>query len=127
MKFIALTVLIFTTSPAFGGIAPVKAKVQGAMVSYVNEVIQQNGFFPIAYQGEILKLKLHKTEKYPNAFHAGVQIKGNLYASCADFIDSKGNKYDVDFIVSKTKNGFRVVQPLVHSINGKKNKYDLDH
>ena len=45
----------------------------------------------------------------------------------ADFVDGKCNKYDIDFLVSKSDKQLIVVQPIVHSINGEKNPYDLDH
>lgn len=105
----------------------VKKDVQNTMISYVNEMIDSNGFFPVVHEGKILQLSLKTSDKYPTAFHAGVKASGKLYASCADFSDPQGNKYDIDFLVSKNREGYKVIQPIVHSINGKKSKYDLEH
>jgi hypothetical protein len=103
------------------------AGVQKAMKTYVNTLIEQNGFMPVLYKGKIHKLKLKKSKKYPDGFHAGVANVGDLFASCADFVDASGKVYDIDFLVSKASRGFEVIQPVVHSIAGKKNPYDLNH
>lgn len=104
-----------------------KDKIQEAMKTYVNKLTEKNGFLPVVHQGKILKLKVLKSDKYPDGFHSGVKSEKNFHASCADFTDEKGRKYDIDFLVSKSADGFKVVQPIVHSINGKKNRYDLSH
>ena len=71
---------------------------------------------------------MNKSEKYPDGFHDGVSNQGDFYTSCADFIDpTAGDKYDIDFLVSKVDGEFTVVQPFVHSVNGVKNPYDLEH
>lgn len=102
-------------------------KAQQAMKSYVTQLTAQDSFLPVVYQGKVLKLKIATSPKYPDGFHNGVQNKGNLYTSCADFVDTKGNQYDVDFLVNKSEKKFVVIQPIIHSINGKKNPYDLSH
>ncbi len=104
-----------------------KEDVQGAMRGYVQDIIKSEGFLPVVHKGKVLKLKVLESKKYPDGFHSGVKSKNNLYVSCADFIDDKGNKYDVDFLVSKSKNNYQVVQPIVHIINGEKSPYDLNH
>lgn len=103
--------------------------VQQAMKDYVNTLVSANsGTMPMLHEGKVLKLELKTSEKYPDAFHAGVQKVGNLYTSCADFIDpTTQDLYDIDFLVSKSEGGFTVIQPLVHSKNGVKSPYDLEH
>ncbi|MGF1603099.1 MAG: hypothetical protein ACFCU8_13960 [Thermosynechococcaceae cyanobacterium] len=104
------------------------AAVQEVMKAYVNQLTADDELMPIIYQGKVLQLQLATSEKYPDGFHAGVQNKGSLYTSCADFVDPKtGNKYDIDFLVSKDGDTLTVVQPFVHSVNGEKNPYDLAH
>ena len=103
-------------------------QVQVAMKDYVNKLIADDGLMPILHEGKILQLQLSTSEKYPDGFHEGVSNHGDLFASCADFIDPKTqDKYDIDFLVSKANTDYVVVQPLVHSKNGKKTPYDLDH
>ena len=126
MKTLLVLVALFSIS-SFSAPQSTKDSVQKEMKSFVNNLVGKNGFMPILHEGKILKLELLTSKKYPDGFHAGVKEQGDLYASCADFKDAKGNTYDVDFLVSKISTGFQVVQPLVHSINGKKSKYDLKH
>ena len=103
------------------------AAVQKSMIDDVKIQSKGDGLIPILYEGKILKLKLITSKKYPTGFHSGVKNVGTLYASCADFVNPKnGDKIDVDFIVSKVGKRYHVVQPLIHSINGKKNPYDLE-
>jgi len=97
------------------------------MKTYVGELTKGGAFMPVMHKGKILKLKVLKSKKYPDGFHSGVKSHGNLFVSCADFTDVKGNNYDIDFLVSKLDRGYRVVQPIVHSINKEKNPYDLGH
>lgn len=33
--------------------------------------------------------------------HAGLVKKGGFYVSCADFVDDKGNLYDIDLLVAE--------------------------
>ena len=105
-----------------------KASVQKAMKKFVNDTIGEDGLLPIIHEGKILQLALAPSEKYPDAFHAGVKNIGALYTSCADFVNPKtGDTFDIDFLVKKSGDQFIVVQPLVHSVNGKKSPYDLAH
>lgn len=127
-KFGLVLILVMSTSAAFAGLFSSDNKdVQKAMKSYVGDFTAKDGFLPVIYKGKVLKLNVAKSDKYPDGFHSGVKNKGELYVSCADFKDEKGNKYDVDFLVSKIDNKYKVVQPIVHSVNGEKNPYDLAH
>ena len=72
-----------------------------------------------AVKGKLLKLKLDK-------LHDGIVKKGDFYVSCADFIDHKGRKVDIDFMVRPVGQELVTTQALVHSIDGKKRKYHLE-
>ena len=112
--------------PAIAGGA--NSEVQDAMKRYVNSNTSEKGLFPLVYQGKILQLKLATSEKYPDGFHSGVKNEGSLYTSCADFVEpATGKKFDIDFLVNKMEGKYHVVQPIVHSVDGKKNPYDLAH
>jgi len=128
-KWIVAGTLTLISQMAFAGPSPaVKSKVQSAMKSFVIGQTSSKGLMPVIYKGKVLQLKVLETKKYPDGFHAGVQQDGNLYTSCADFIDPKTKKvYDIDFLVNKVGDSYKVVQPIVHSVDGKKNPYDLDH
>lgn len=98
------------------------------MKDYVNELIADDGFMSIVHEGKILQLELITRDKYPDGFHEEVSNQGNLFASCDDFIDpTTQDKYDIDFLVSKENTEYVVVQPLVHSKNGVKIPYGLEH
>ena len=47
--------------------------------------------------------------------------------SCADFSDSRGRSYDLDFLVVPTADGYRVNQAIVHSAGGTKRPYHLEN
>ncbi len=72
-----------------------------------------------AVTGELKRLEFDK-------LHSGIVKKGDFYVSCADFVDSKGNKYNLDFLVGKTEKGLVTLEIIVHSINGKKRKYHVE-
>lgn len=73
-----------------------------------------------AVSGELMLLEFEK-------LHAGIVKKGNFYVSCADFMDGKGNKYDLDFLVGDTGTELTTLEAIVHSINGKKRVYHLEN
>ena len=127
MKTTIVVMTLILSTGAFALTPTTKTAVQSTMKTYVNSLVKQNGFMPVLFEGKVLKLKLKKTDKYPDGFHAGVKDNASLYTSCADFQDASGKKNDIDFLVSKTGSSFSVVQPIVHSINGEKNQYDLAH
>ena len=72
-----------------------------------------------AVGGKLLALKFAK-------LHEGVVKKGDFYVSCADFVDKKGTKVDLDFLVIKEGDNLQTIQALVHSLDGKKRKYHLE-
>lgn len=128
---ILLVALVTSFTQAYGSSTQSnveKKSVQSSMKEYVKRHTGHDGLLPIVYKGKVLKLKLFTSKKYPDGFHSGVQENGNLFASCADFVDPKTqDKYDIDFLVQKNNTTYDVVQPIVHSINGKKDAYDLKH
>ncbi|HDH09245.1 MAG TPA: hypothetical protein ENG96_07210 [Gammaproteobacteria bacterium] len=67
----------------------------------------------------LLKVTLKK-------LHPGIVKKGNFFVSCADFVDSKGRKYDLDFLVVPAGDKLITTQAIVHSVDGKKRKYHLE-
>ncbi|GJM15125.1 MAG: hypothetical protein DHS20C13_04520 [Thermodesulfobacteriota bacterium] len=70
--------------------------------------------------GQLLELELVE-------LHSGIVKKGDYYVSCADFVDAKGNKYDLDFIVAENGSEYIVYDAIVHKVNKDKRKYHLDH
>jgi len=98
----------------------VRTNVQNAM----NELIQQrtmegNFKFYDAVSNKVHNLKLVE-------LHDGIVKKGDFYVSCADFVDAKGNKVDMDFMVIPNGNKMVATQAILHKIDGKKRKYHLE-
>jgi len=96
--------------------------IQKAMEQHIKSVTQLNGNgkFPV-YDPETQSIVQLDFDK----FHDSVEIKGRkmaYFVSCSDFTDSKGVKYDLDFLVSPN---YGVVATLIHSKDGKKTAYDI--
>jgi hypothetical protein len=71
-------------------------------------------------KGELKKLTLDN-------IHEGIVRKGDFFVSCADFKDASGKLYDLDFLVAKQGDDYRVIQALVHAVDGKKRPYHLEN
>ncbi len=59
--------------------------------------------------------------------HDGIVRKGEFFVSCADFYDGEKHLYDIDFLVVEEDGKYRVVQSLVHKIDGDKRKYHVEN
>lgn len=104
-----------------------KKEIISEMKTYVADLQKEDGYLPLIHKGKVLRLKVKTSKKFPDGFHSGVANEGSYFTACADFVDDSGKNYDVDFLVSKVGGKYKVVQPIVHSIDGKKNPYDLGH
>jgi len=94
--------------------------IQKSMESYVKRnSIKKEYVIYNAVEGKLLWLNY-------KALHEGIVKKGEFYVSCADFTDGSDNLYDVDFLVARKGKNFRVLQALVHSVNGEKRTYHLE-
>ncbi len=125
MKVLLLIVLLtITFSNVFAGNdpsikGPERSGVQSAMKEHIKEHKLKGKY--VIYDNQDMKvLNLEKEN-----LHSGIVKKGDFYVSCADFYTGK-TKYDLDFLVAKDGNSYRVIQTLVHAKNGKKRAYDLE-
>jgi hypothetical protein len=94
--------------------------IKMAMGTHIQDSVI-NGQYVIfdANNGTLKKLTLKE-------LHQGVVKKGGFYVSCADFVDAQGKLYDLDFLVAKKANQYRVVKSLVHYVDGNKFKYHTE-
>lgn len=94
--------------------------IQSAMKSHIDQNVV-NGRYVIydAVEGRLKMLKFDQV-------HEGIVKKADFYVSCADFVDEKGKKYDLDLLVAAYKGSFHVLETIVHSIDGNKRKYHLE-
>lgn len=98
-----------------------KDQIQEAMSQHIRGLSDSRGFPVFDHTaGKLVWVKLDE-------LHSGVVKKGDVYASCADFVAADGTKFDIDFLVQKDKSTFEVVSALVHSRDGKKSPYDVEH
>ena len=97
-----------------------RSNVQKSMSNYIDhQSIDGRMYVYDAVDGKLLKLKLEK-------LHSGIVKKGKFYVSCADFIDQKDRKIDIDFMVRLKAGELITTQALVHSVDGDKRKYHLE-
>ena len=122
---IALVLFFGLCGVSFGGDDPsIKGKTREGIQSAMKRHIDGNivdGKYVIydAVDGKLRKLKFDKV-------HEGIVKKADFFISCADFVDGGGNKYDLDLLVVERNGEFRVLETVVHSINGEKRKYHLE-
>ena len=128
MKFllaILSTTFLMISSSAWaheGIVTSHRDAIQKAMMNHIEQVTEYNGNgkFPVFDPSEktIVQLKF-------DYIHDSVEVMGRdnpYFVSCADFIDHKGVRYDLDFLVSKNH---EVVAVLIHAKKGKKTPYDI--
>ena len=102
----------------------IKGDLRSNINSAMNEMIQQrtvNGTFKFYDQ---LKNKVYDLKLVE--LHDGIVKKGDYYVSCADFVDPKGNKVDMDFLVLPSDGKLIATQAVMHKVDGKKRKYHLE-
>ena len=130
MKYLHITVYLLIIFFAVSAVAyaaddpGIKGKLREGISSAMNEHINQNTVDNryVIYDAVAGKLKRLEFDK----LHKGIVKKGDFYVSCADFIDSEGRKYDIDFLVGDTGKGLITLESVVHSINGKKRVYHVE-
>ena len=120
------TIAVLTlASAAFAGDDPsikgkLRADIHKAMEDHVAESLVDSVY--VIYdgtEGKLLRLKF-------GALHSGIVKKAEFYVSCADFVDAAGRQYDLDFLVGGPEGKLRVLEGVVHKIDGAKRKYDLE-
>lgn len=86
-----------------------KRQVQSAMSAYIEEKTAQNDG---VYNINGVRVEF-------DYIHSGVDKKGVLYVSCADF-KSGSDLYDIDYYVAVENGDLKVVKEVLHKKNGKK-------
>ena len=130
MKYLHITVYLLIIFFAVSAVVyaaddpGIKGKLREGISSAMNEHINQNTVDNryVIYDAVAGKLKRLEFDK----LHKGIVKKGDFYVSCADFIDSEGRKYDIDFLVGDTGKGLITLESVVHSINGRKRVYHVE-
>ena len=122
---IALSLAILLTTSAHSADDPSipkedKAVVQKTMKAHIdaNRVGEQYIIYD-GVSGELLRLSFVE-------LHAGVVRKGEFYVSCADFTAADSTRIDVDFLVAGDKDDLRVLDAIVHKVDGTKRPYRVE-
>ncbi|HEV8184546.1 MAG TPA: hypothetical protein VGP40_01230 [Chthoniobacterales bacterium] len=58
--------------------------------------------------------------------HEGIVKKADFYVSYADFTDASGKKFDLDFLVLRDGENFKIADAVVHAVDGEKRPYHLE-
>ena len=107
-------------SGAHAGAAPspvphvVTADIQAGIGRHIAKETQRNaGYFPLAYDGQELRLKLVRvhTEYLAN-------LGPRRHFACVDLANVDGNVYDVDFFLEGDPGAMSVTETTVHKLNG---------
>ncbi len=97
-----------------------KTLVQQAMATHIKaHGVADRYVIYDAVEGDLLRLQFGE-------LHPGVVRKGEFYVSCADFTNARGALVDVDFLVARGEGGFRVIESVVHKIDGAKRPYHIE-
>ena len=119
LLFIAVSVTAYAADdPGIKG--KLRQDISNAMQAHIDQNSKDGRYIIYdAVAGDLKHLTFDK-------LHKGIIKKGDFYVSCADFVDSKGNKYDIDFLVGDTAKGLTTLEAVVHSINKKKRAYHVE-
>lgn len=100
--------------------ARLKSEARKAMLSHIDAgKVDGRNFFHDGVTGHVVALRFAE-------LHAGVVRKGDFYVSCADFTRPDGKLVDIDFLVAGSSDGLRVIEAIVHKVDGDKRPYHVD-
>jgi Transglutaminase-like superfamily len=106
-----------TTTAADAAAVPdvVTGNIQAGIEKHIDEqIIQGEGAFRVAYEGEELRLKLVRI----HLEYLATLGPGNHFA-CVDMATDDGEFYDVDFFMEGDPGSMSVTNTTVHKINGR--------
>jgi hypothetical protein len=115
---LSITLVVFAADdPSIKG--EKRQGIQKAMQMHVSENMVNGDYYIYdAVTNDVKRLQYKK-------LHSGIVKKENFYVSCADFTDSMGKPYGMDFLVVEKNGGFKVVDSVLHKVDGQKRKYEL--
>jgi hypothetical protein len=99
---------------------PARSEVQASMKKHVDD-LTVDGTYHI-YDPTVGRLHRLKFDK----LHEGIVKKADFYVSCADFTDASGKKFDLDFLVLRDGENFKIADAVVHAVDGEKRPYQLE-
>jgi len=118
-----LTSLIASNSANAGNDRSIKGElrknIQESMEQYINKQTMDGKLYVFdAVQNKLLTLTSGKPRP-------GIVKDGEFYLTCADYVDRKGNKIDLDFMVRKSGDKYITTQTIVHAVADKYRPYHV--
>lgn len=87
----------------------VRSEAQTAMRRAIDvNTVESDYIVYDAVEGKLRRLTFQK-------LHDGMVKKGDFYVSCADFTDTQGNAYDLDFLVAESAVGTTCLGVIIHA------------
>jgi len=116
-------VAAMVAAPALAAMEPValapsdEAAIQGAMDAFIKDHMH-DGHYTVydALGAGTVPLTFKQ-------IHEGVRMIGGFYVSCIDFVDAKGTLYDIDLMVARDGDHYKVFQDLIHAVGGERRAY----
>ena len=92
----------------------VTTEIQAGIEKHIENAIEQgDGFFHVAFEGEILKLKLVRVHVEYLA-----SLAPTRHFACVDMASDDGQFYDIDFFMEGVAGDLTVTETDVHKLNG---------
>jgi len=118
MLMLASSLVYAANDPSIKG--DLRTNIGASMNNFIkSQIIDNNYRIYDPVEGKLHTLKFEK-------LHEGIVKKGNFYVSCADFTDTRGRKFDLDFLVLPNGDKLHTTQAVIHAVAGKKRKYHLE-
>lgn len=98
-----------------------RADIQAAMQTHIEEAMLDGKYVIFdAVEGGLYRLEMDN-------LHEGIVRKGEFFVSCADMRNANGDLFDLDFLVAEDNGEYRVIQSLIHKVNGDKRTYHVEN
>lgn len=96
-----------------------RESIQKAIQTHIEQSLDAGRF--VIFDGKAGVLRRLSFDKV----HPGIVRNGGFYASCADFSDGK-TRYDVDFLVTRIGDDYKVMEALIHKVDAEKRPYRVE-
>jgi len=110
--------LVAADDPSIKG--QLRADIQSSMEEFIDSRTKDGGYLHYdAAKGEVLTFNFKELQ-------SGIVKKGDFYVCFADFTDSSGRLFDLDFLVRPVGAKLQTSQAIVHAVDGTKRAYHLE-
>ena len=122
---LAVGVAMLATTAAYAADDPsikgqMRTEIQSAMMTHINSNLLEGRY--IVFDDADRRVKRLAYER----LHKGIVRKGKFFVSCAAFSNFDGTPYDLDFLVAKSGDDYRVLQTVVHKVGDDERAYSVE-